>query len=84
MNLTYLMMESCDNGHPEKVIKELGITYLLATPNSCFDCWWFWCCENVPEKLPPFLKELSLDPNDAVGHGLSPDDVKKIKGCADV
>jgi hypothetical protein len=60
--------------HPEKVMKDLGITYQHATPKSVFDQWWFWNCKNVPDPLPKYLTVLDLDPNDAVGYGLSKED----------
>ena len=41
--------------YPQKAMKELGITYKKAIPQSMGDQWWFYDCENVPEKLPPFL-----------------------------
>ena len=42
-------------GHPEKVMRELGITYDGATPQSVPDSWQFWYCRNVPVNLPSFL-----------------------------
>lgn len=44
--------------HPQKAMKELGITYSKAVPQSIADQWWFYDCENVPDKLPPFLIEM--------------------------
>lgn len=41
--------------HPQKSMRELGITYSKAVPQSIADQWWFYDCENIPEKLPPFL-----------------------------
>ena len=57
--------------HPQKAMKELGITYQHATHQSMGDQWWFWNCENLPESLPPFLTELKLDPMDSIGFGLT-------------
>lgn len=57
--------------HPQLVMKELGINYQVATPQSMADQWWFWNCENVPNELPVFLEELELDPNKCIGYGLS-------------
>ena len=46
--------------HPEKAMQELGITYREAIPQSIGDQWWFLDCEDLPEKMPPFLTELTL------------------------
>lgn len=58
-------------GHPQTVMKNLGVRYLHATPQSIADQWWFWCCEGVPSPLPPYLSDLGVNPHDAVGYGLS-------------
>ena len=65
--------------HPQKVMKELGITYQHATPQSIADQWWFWNCENVPEQLPPYLKVMDLNPMEQIGWGLSKEDAEKIR-----
>lgn len=65
--------------HPQKVMKELGITYQHATPQSLSDQWWFWNCENIPEDLPDYITELGLDPMKCIGYGLSEEDAKNIK-----
>lgn len=61
--------------HPQKVMKELGITYQHATPQSMGDQWWFWNCENVPN----FMTDLNLDPMECIGNGLSFTDAEKIR-----
>jgi hypothetical protein len=82
MHLTYNLMTAgmdCnENRHAQIVMKELGITYQHATPQSLYDCWWFWNCENVPAKLPKYLRPLTLDPLTQVGNGLSQADAEKI------
>jgi len=65
--------------HPQKVVKELGITYQHSTPQSMGDCWWFWNCEVTPEPLPPYLSEIKLDPMECIGYGLSQEDAEKIR-----
>lgn len=65
--------------HPQKVMKELGITYQHATPQSIADQWWFWNCENIPEQLPPYLKFMDLNPMEQIGWGLSKEDAEKIR-----
>jgi hypothetical protein len=66
--------------HAQDRMKELGITYQEATPQSIADQWWFWNCENVPNPLPDGLTELGLDPIlDGIGNGLSKEDAEAIK-----
>jgi len=78
MNL-YYSLQGAPNGHPKKVMEELGITYFHATPQSLGDCWWFWCCENVPKELPSFLSPLSVKPELAIGYGLSKKEAESIE-----
>lgn len=40
------------NEHAMKLMERLGITYQKAVPQSLGDCWWFFGCLNVPDKLP--------------------------------
>ena len=63
---------------PDQIFRELGITYAHATPQSLFDCWWFWNCENIPENLPDYITELKLTPMDAVGHGLTKERAEQL------
>ena len=67
------------SGHPQDVMKALGITYQHATPQSMYDQWWFWNCEDIPEDAPEFLSELKLDPMECVGNGLSLVTAKRIR-----
>ena len=78
MHLRYDMY-TCPSGHPQVVMQELGITYQHATPQSVGDQWWFWNCENVPDKLPEYLTVLDLDPMECIGFGLSKEDAEKIR-----
>lgn len=68
--LIYSMYEA-PQGHPQQVMKELGITYALSVPQSMFDCWEFFLPENVPNKLPKYLKWFECDPMERIGWGLS-------------
>ena len=70
MHLRFYMHGS-PNLHPQQVMKELGITYQHATPQSMGDQWWFWNCQNVPEPLPDYITVLDIEPHDAIGWGLS-------------
>jgi hypothetical protein len=59
-------------------MKQLGITYQHATPQSIGDQWWFWNCENIPATLPGYLEEADWDPHEMIGWGLSQEDADKI------
>lgn len=82
MHLRYdLMTASMDcneNRHAQVVMKELGITYQHATPQSIADQWWFWNCEHVPSPLPKYLSELDMQPVEAIGFGLSREDAERL------
>jgi hypothetical protein len=39
-------------GHAQEVMKELGIEYKSAEAFTIGDCWVFYDCTNVPDKLP--------------------------------
>lgn len=83
MHLRFSYMEAhmvCgDNRHAQAIMKELGITYQHATPQSMGDQWWFWNCQNIPENLPSYLSELKLDPMEQIGWGLSEENAIKIR-----
>ncbi len=74
MNLRFCLISArLDHGekrHAQVVMKELGITYQHSTPQSLYEQWWFWNCENVPEIFPDFISELEVKPMDAIGRGL--------------
>jgi hypothetical protein len=75
INLTYDMLTArIKHGvtlHPQNELNRLGITYKYAVPQSVSDCWHFWDCKNVPENLPPYIKNMTTDPASFLGHGLS-------------
>lgn len=76
---TAAAFECKENRHAQLVMKELGITYQLSTPQSMGDQFWFWNCENIPEKLPVYLTELKVeDPFKMVGYGISKEDAQNI------
>jgi hypothetical protein len=66
-------------GHPQTVMKWLGISYKIAVPQSIYDSWWFFGCENVPDPLPNCLSVLKFQPADAIGHGLTAEDVARLE-----
>jgi hypothetical protein len=66
-------------GHAQLAMKALGITYQHATPQSMYDQWWFWNCENIPNPLPGWLSELTVQPMSAVGYGLTKEEALEIQ-----
>lgn len=77
-HLRYSMYDA-PKEHPQTVMKMLGISYAIATPQSIADQWWFWCCDNVPPgTLPPYLSRLDLDPQEQIGWGLSKEEADMI------
>jgi hypothetical protein len=74
VNLHFCMYGAYDAGeqrHPQNVMRDLGITYLYAVPQSIADCWQFYCCQNVPAELPTFLTTFERkDPHASIGYGL--------------
>ena len=81
-HLCFCMRKAYDcgvNGHPQKVMKELGIAYQHATPQSIADQWWFWNCENIPQKLPEYLEVAKWDPMKMIGFGLGKKDAEAIR-----
>jgi hypothetical protein len=65
--------------HAQEVMKDLGIRYQIAVPQSLYDCWWFFNCVGIPDVLPEYLEVLAIDPVDCVGRGLSQEDVDSLK-----
>lgn len=81
-HLHYSMVEAAivynEYRHPQVVIKEFGITYQHATPQSISDSWWFWNCENIPDNLPSYLTEKDWNPISMIGWGLSEEEAISI------
>lgn len=71
--------ESGISQHAQLTMKDLGITYQHSTPQSISAEFWFWNCENVSDTLPPYLKELTAEPLECIGYGLSKEDAEKIR-----
>ena len=65
--------------HPQKAMRELGISYERAVANSLHDCWWFINCSNVPNPLPPFLTVMDYPISDLVGHGLTQQEADQLE-----
>lgn len=78
-HLMYRMGTTGLVGHPQRVMKELGITYLHSVTQSISDTWEFWCCENVPENLPSGIEVKDWNPMDRIGWGLGQEMAEKIR-----
>jgi hypothetical protein len=54
----YLGMDSSNYKHALLVMKDLGITYQQAIPQTLFDCWEFLGCDpdSLPEDLPEYVR----------------------------
>tara|TARA_R110000782_G_scaffold102995_2_gene190423 strand:+ start:723 stop:902 length:180 start_codon:yes stop_codon:yes gene_type:complete len=48
--------ENNPQGHPQKVMRELGIDWDKSEGHSMAECWIFEGCLNIPKKLPPCVK----------------------------
>lgn len=72
--LRFCMYSAYDAGvhsHPQTVLKNLGITYEYAVPQSIADQWWFYLPNNLPRELPEYLTVTEVDPYKHIGYGLS-------------
>lgn len=45
--------------HPQTVMRELGITYEHAIPQSLYDQWWLFNCQH--SELPKYITEMKCD-----------------------
>lgn len=54
----YLGMDVTNYRHAILVMKDLGITYQQAVPQTMFDCWEFLDCDadSVPDVLPKYVR----------------------------
>lgn len=50
---------SGESRHPQVVMRELGVTYELAIPQSLGDQWWLFNCDHGD--LPSFTTEMECD-----------------------
>lgn len=48
-----------ENKHPQVVMRELGIAYEHAIPQSMGDQWWFFNCQHGD--LPEYISEMECD-----------------------
>lgn len=82
INLCYSLMGSAyagDQRHAQEVMESLGITYQIAVPQSLYDSWWFFNCENIPADLPEWITIFNAELEDCIGHGLTAEDVKDLR-----
>ena len=78
-NLRYSLWDA-PRGHPQQVMKDMGITYTHSVPQSLGDQWWFLDCKDVPEELPENITEMKVDNfEDYIGYGLSEETAKKLE-----
>jgi hypothetical protein len=80
-DLVYSIDMDCpvDSGHPQKVMRDLGITYRHAVPQSLYYSWWFLGCEGVPEELPAWIRRRDLAPyKELIGHGLGKQEAERL------
>lgn len=42
-------------GHPQNILKAIGIKAMKHVPQTMGDCWDFWNCKDIPEKLPEYI-----------------------------
>lgn len=68
-----------DTEHPVYVMKDLGITYIKAVPQSIGDCWCFFVCD-VPldVELPSYIIPTKTNPAKWAGFGLSDEDAMEL------
>lgn len=81
-HLRFCMYTACKTGlvgHPQQIMKALGITYQHAVPQSITDSWEFWNCKNIPDILPSAIEIKDWNPMDRIGWGLSEEIAKKIR-----
>lgn len=71
MHIRFDLWGSPQGQHAQDVMRQIGITYQYAVPQSIADQWWFWNCENVPEPLPKYMTVLNVKPHEAIGYGLT-------------
>lgn len=65
--------------HAQVVMKDLGITYIKAVPQSIGDCWCFFVCD-VPldVELPSYIIPTKTNPAKWAGFGLSDEDAMEL------
>lgn len=68
-----------DRRHAQEIMRDLGINYEHATPQSMGDCWWFWNCTNIPDDMPSYITESkSRNPISCIGWGLNAETAHRL------
>lgn len=70
--------------HPQKVMRDLGITYKKAVPQGIGNQWWFFDVQGDLSQLHKDLYEVKFkdDLSELIGYGLSVQDVIDLQGYA--
>lgn len=67
-----------DTRHAQQIIKDLGIKYKIAIPQSMIDAWDFWGCTNIPNVLPEYVQHTMKNPRKLIGFGLSEEEARAL------
>lgn len=68
--------------HAQTYMRNLGIDYEVAVPQSIGDQWWFFDCKNVPSDLPDELSILDMKGRplkSLIGYGLSQEMIDRLE-----
>lgn len=70
--------------HPQKVLRDFGITYKKAVPQSIGNQWWFFDVQGDLSQLHKDLYEIKFkdDLSELIGYGLGIQDVINLQGYA--
>lgn len=75
----YVRLFGVNAKHPRQVIKDAGITYTHAIPQTISDEWWFFNCENVMPHVEGVISTLEIDDaREYIGWGLSAKQAEEI------
>lgn len=51
-------MNAAPHGHPQLIMKKLGIPYYDCEPCPIGDCWFFWLPDDFDGELPNFIEKI--------------------------
>ena len=60
-------------------VAKLGITYRFLIPQTMGDQLWLFCCEGVPDDLPPWLTVIKQNPRELIGWGMTEEWVAEVE-----
>lgn len=76
----YVEIFGAEAKHPREVIRDAGITYTVAIPQTIAGEWWFFNCENVQPHVEGIISTLDIDDTrEYVGWGLSMEQANRIE-----